>query len=129
MSDYILKFWPQNDTKEVKVDKIITGLTEAKILGETTVFWGEPAYKPGAMIHEYFEPKLQRDNSYFNTICLKVKEKDYGVVPGEEDFEYIDRNNVISIEGGKGAWDEWTKMCDKLKSITGDEYEGGWEIL
>ena len=129
MSDYILKFWPQKEIKDVKVDEIITGLDEAKIIGELTEFWGELAYKPGELIHKYFGPRLERDNSYFNTIVLKVKEKDYGVLPGEEDFEYIDRLNVVVIEGGEGAWDEWSRMCEKLKSITGDDYEGGWEIL
>ena len=81
------------------------------------------------MIHEYFEPKLERNNSYFDTIALKILETDYGVEDGEEDFEYIDRCNVISIEGGEGAFDEWNKMCELLKSITEDDYDGGWEIL
>ncbi|MGV8829870.1 MAG: hypothetical protein ACWA6U_16295 [Breznakibacter sp.] len=129
MSDFILKFWPKEEVKVVKVDKITAGLQDSNIIGEKTEFWGKPAFKPGSLIHEYFEPRLDRNSSYFDTIFLKISEKDYGVIPGEEDFDYIDRLNVIAIEGGEGAYDEWTKMCDLLKSITGDEYEGGWELL
>ncbi len=129
MSDFILKFWPKEEVNVTKVDEITSGLQDAKIIGEKTEFWGKPAYKPGQLINEYFEPRLERNNSYFDTIFLKISEKDYGVIPGEEDFEYVDRLNAIAIEGGEGAYDEWTKMCNLLKSITGDEYEGGWELL
>ena len=48
---------------------------------------------------------------------------------GIEDFEYVDRKNVISIKGGEGGFEEWKSMCSKLEEITGVEYEGGWEIL
>ncbi|HYG37199.1 MAG TPA: hypothetical protein VD908_01210 [Cytophagales bacterium] len=129
MSDFILKFWPKAEVQVAKIDEITTGLQDMKIIGERTEFWGKPAFKPGALIHEYLEPKLERNNSYFDTIFIKISEKDYGVIPGEEDFDYIDRLNVIAIEGGEGAFNSWTKMCEMLESITGDEYEGGWELL
>jgi len=131
MSDVILKFWPKDEVKEIKTGRITTELTEAKVLGEPTEFWGKPAFKPGQAINDYFEPKLNSEwaKSYFPSIALTVADKDYGVVEGEEDFEYIDRLNVVSIKGGEAAFDNWDKMCEKLKSITGDDYEGGWELL
>lgn len=131
MSDMILKFWPKEEVKEIKTEIITVELTEAKILGETTEFWDKPAFKPGQAINDYFEPKLNNEwaKSYFPTIALTVAEKDYGVLIGEEDFEYIDRLNVVSIKGGEAAFDKWEKMCEKLKAITGDDYEGGWELL
>ena len=131
MSDMILKFWPKEEVKEIKTEKITIGLTEAEVLGEPTEFWGESAFKPGQAINDYFEPKLSSEwaKSYFTTIALTVADKDYGVVQGDEDFEYIDRLNVVSIKGGEAAFDNWDQMCEKLKSITGDDYEGGWELL
>ncbi len=129
MSDFILKFWPKSEVKEVKTEKLKSELNSSKIIGEPTEFWGKPAFKPGQLIHEYLEPQLDRSNAYFDTISIVVSDKDYGVLQGEEDFEFIDRQNVIAIKGGEGEFNKWDKMCDKLKSITGDEYEGGWELL
>ena len=46
-----------------------------------------------------------------------------------EDFEFIDRNNVIAINGGDDYLSNWEALCESLEAITGDKYEGGWEIL
>lgn len=129
MSDFILKFWPQSEISEVKTDLLKSKLKEAKILGETTEFWGEPAFNPGSSINDFLEPKLDRDNPYFDTISVVVSDKDYGVIPEDDDVEFIDRVNVISIKGGDSIIDGWGKMCEILESITGDKYEGGWELL
>ena len=131
MSDIILKFWPRNEVEEVKTERITSELKDAKVLGEPTEFSGKAAFKPGQAINDYFEPKLNSEwaKMYFPTIVLTVADKDYGVLQGEEDFEYVDRLNVISIIGGEAAFENWDKMCEKLKSITGDDYEGGWELL
>lgn len=129
MSDFILKFWPKEDVKEVKTKNLKSELIDQKILGDETEFLGEHAYKPGQFINEYLEPKVNRDNLYFDTISIVVSDKDYGVLQGEEDFEFVNRLNVISIKGGEGGFNKWDKMCDKLESITGDAYEGGWELL
>jgi len=129
MSDFILKFWPKEEQSEVKTILLKEGLLNSKIIAEESEFWGKPAFNPGERINEYLEPKLDRSNPYFETIKITVEEKDYGVRMGSEDFEYIDRHNVISIKGGEGGFDKWISMCNKLKEITNDEYEGGWEIL
>lgn len=129
MSDFILKFWPKEEQSEVKTTKIIEGLSTSNIIAEESEFWGKPAYNPGETINEYLEPKIERSNPYFDTIKITVEDKNYGVRMGAEDFEYIDRNNVISIKGGEGSFNKWDAMCKKLNEITGDEYEGGWEIL
>lgn len=129
MSDYILKFWPKEEIQEVRVEEIEKGLTQFEIISSKSEFWGKPAFDPGQKIHEYFEPKLERSNPYFSTIKITIDEKDYGVRMGSEDFEYIDRNNVVSVKGGEGAFEKWEQMCNKLREITGDEYEGGWELL
>ncbi len=131
MSDYVLKFWPKENVTEIKTDKIISQLTKSNIIGETTEFWGKPAFKPGKEINSFFEPKLNDEwaEIYFSTIAIIISESDYGVIQGNEDFEYIDRKNVISIKGGEATFEKWNLMCEKLKEITGDEYQGGWEIL
>ena len=131
MSDCILKFWPKKEVKEVKTDQIIKGLSKANIIGAPKEFWGKPAFEAGESINDYFAPVLnpQWAKSYFPSIALTIEDKGYGVASGTEDFEYIDRLNVVSIKGGEGAFEKWNKMCDELKSITGDEYEGGWELL
>ena len=129
MSGFILKFWPKHEIKTVKTKEIENGLKESKVIGEITEFWGEPAFKPGDSIQDFFSPKLERNNSYFETIALTIEDENYGVIEGAEDFEYIDRLNVISIKGGEGAFNEWKAMCDRLKEITGDDYQGGWELL
>ncbi len=129
MSDFILKFWPKEEPSEIKTSQIKSGLLESGIIGLESEFWGEPAFYPGERIHEYFEPKLKRSNPYFDSIKIIINEKDYGVRMGIEDFEYIDRKNVVSIKGGEGGFNKWDVMCQSLTKITGDAYEGGWEIL
>lgn len=129
MSDFILKFWPKNEIKTVKTKEIEEGLKDSKIIGESTEFWGKAAFKPGDLIQDFLNPKLERSDLYFDTIALTIEDKNYGVIEGAEDFEYIDRLNVLSIKGGEGAFNEWEEMCDRLKEITGDDYQGGWELL
>jgi len=129
MSDYILKFWPKQEIQEIKTSPIKTELSKSEIIADETEFWGKPAFNPGQRLNEYLEPKLDRSNPYFDTIKITIEENDYGVRMGSEDFEYIDRKNVITIKGGEGGFNNWNAMCDKLKEITGDDYEGGWEIL
>ncbi len=129
MSDYILKFWPQNEVSEIKTSQIEKGLKEKQIIGESTEFWGKPAFKPGESINRFLDPLMERDSWYFDEIVLTISENDYGVEMGEEDFDYIDRNNVISIKGGDGTVEGWSKMCETLYDITGDQYKGGWEFL
>ena len=60
-------------------------------------------------------------------IC--VFENDYGIRDGEEDIETFERNNVVSLNEGDGSINNWSKLAKLLVQITGDEYEGGWEIL
>jgi hypothetical protein len=129
MSDIILKFWPKNDVAEIKAELLIEQLSELKIIGEESLFRGNPAYKSGIDFNDYFEPNLGKDNGYINSLYIKIAESDYGVIPGEGDFEYIDRNNVVSILGGDGTLDIWNRMVEMLTKITGDEYQGGWELL
>jgi len=129
MSDFILKFWPKENVALIKTAILKNDLQKSGIIADETEFWGKPAYLPGSQIHEFFQPKLERSNPYFETINITIDDSDYGVRMGTEDFEYIDRHNVISIKGGEGGFTEWSTMCTLLKDITGDEYEGGWEIL
>ena len=131
MSDFILKFWPKEEVEEVKTDKILKGLTDAQIIGRSKEFWGKPAFEAGTSMNDFFEPVLNPAwaNQYLSRIAVTIEDEDYGVAYGAEDFEYFDRLNVVSILGGDGTFENWDKMCDELKSITGDEYEGGWDIL
>ncbi|MBD0822711.1 hypothetical protein [Aestuariibaculum marinum] len=131
MSDCILKFWPKEEVKEIKTEQIKKGLHDSKIIDEPKELWGEQGYEAGSAMNDYFEPVLNPEwaKQYFPTIALMIEEKGYGVESGEEDFEYVDRLNVVSIKGGEGAFDSWNKMCAELEKITGDKYQGGWELL
>ncbi|OBQ54231.1 hypothetical protein JJL45_09925 [Tamlana sp. s12] len=129
MSDFILKFWPEKETNSDQTTELKKELTVSQIIGEETEFWGKPAYKAGKMLNNFLEPKLERNNPYFETIAITIEEKNYGVIEGTEDFEYIDRMNVISIKGGEGGFNKWNEMCEKLEEITGNKYQGGWELL
>ena len=79
-------------------------MRDSKIIDNTTEFEGKPVFNPGGSIQGFFSPILERNNPYFNTIVLTIEEKGYGVIEDEEDFEYIDRLNVISIKGGEGSF-------------------------
>ena len=129
MSDFILKFWPKEIVQQTKSNVLKIELRKVGIISDETEFEGKPAYNPGQNINDYLVPKLERFNPYFDTIKITIEDADYGVKMGSEDFEYIDRNNVISIKGGEGGFNKWDAMCKKLEEITGNEYEGGWEIL
>lgn len=129
MSDIILKFWPKDETKESKVEAIKSSLLDLHFIGQETEFWGKPTYKTGGHFNTYFEPLLNMPNPYIESLAIAISENDYGVIEGEEDFEYIDRKNVISILGGDGTFEKWDKVTDLLEKITGNEYQGGYELL
>ena len=129
MSDIILKFWPKNQVAEIKIELLKEKLSELKIIGEESEFWSKKAFKTGTDFNEYFEPNLGKDNGYINSLYVKISESDYGIIEGSEDFEFIDRNNVLSILGGDGTLHIWNRMTETLTKITGDVYQGGWELL
>lgn len=129
MSDIILKFWPKDETTESKMDVLKSRLIDAKFIGEESEFWGKPAFKTGEQFNIYFNPLLNIPNPYIESLAITISENDYGVIEGEEDFEYIDRNNVISILGGDGTFEKWDKVTDLLEDITGNEYQGGFELI
>ena len=129
MSDYILKFWPQDDIQTDKTNKIKFEFKQKLIVGEESEFWGKPAFKGGNKLSEYFGPKWELAPKYFSTLFIKIAESDYGVEQGSEDFEFIDRKNVISLLGADGTVESWTEMCTELERITGDKYKGGWDLL
>lgn len=129
MSDIILKFWPKEEITESKVETLKSQLINSQFLGIETEFWGKPAFKTGGLFQIYFEPLLNIPNPYIESLAITISENDYGVLEGEEDFEYIDRKNVISILGGDGTFEKWDKVIILLKEITGNEYQGGYELL
>ncbi|WP_299675794.1 hypothetical protein [uncultured Tenacibaculum sp.] len=129
MSDFILKFWPEENIQTDKTEKIKNQFKEKLIIGEESDFFGKPAFKGGDKLSEYFEPKWESAPKYFSTLFLTISKSDYGVEQGTEDFEYIERKNVISLLGADGTVESWTEMCSKLEKITGDKYKGNWELL
>lgn len=129
MSDIILKFWPQDEVTDNKTAAIKDGLLQAQLIGDETEFWDKPAFRPGSKFNTFFEPLLEPGSEYFQSLAVVISDEDYGVVEGDEDFEFIDRLNVVSILGGDGTFENWSVMTELLRKITGDEYQGGYEML
>jgi hypothetical protein len=130
MSDFILKFWPKEEVAEIKTALIKETLFHARIIGEASTDKDPPAYKPGADLNQYLDPGMEHDRPYFEKMYLEIHDKDYGVEENDEDdFDFFDRNNVVSLWGADGTMEHWENMCVKLEEITGDAYEGGWEVL
>lgn len=129
MSDYILKFWPKEDIKESKVEKIIEGLTSSKIIGDEEEYYGKPAYSAGELLKDHLDTETGVPDSFFEPVRITIADQDYGVEDGEDDYVFIDRNNVVSVLAADGRIESWDKMCKRLEEITGDQYVGGWEIL
>jgi len=129
MSDVILKFWPTDETTQDKTLIIVKELFSRGILGDETVFWGKPAYKLSSLATSLFVPGHDIESSYVQELAIFVKQKDYGVEFGEEDFEYIDRLNVVTINGGDGDLNRSQEFCEILCEITGDRYSSEFELL
>jgi len=126
MSDYILKFWPKNDVADNHTELIKSQLKKDNIISQNIEFWGKPAFKSGEKLGEMVG--INNPN-YVSELIVQIEEKGYGVEQGKEDFEYINRNNVISIKNGDGEMENWSKFEDYLTKLTQTEYKGGWELL
>ncbi|MDB3935699.1 hypothetical protein N9383_03140 [Granulosicoccus sp.] len=129
MSDIILKYWP---TYEVSMDKtrfIVEELKSQNILGDEIKFWGNPAYTLGIEAVRILAPHLSVDGSEIKNFAVFVKQEDYGIGFSEDDFEYIDRRNVITVNGGDGDLVRSKEFCNILLEITGDEYSTEFEML
>lgn len=131
MSDFILKFWPTKEVSEIKTAKIVSELKARGILGEETVHWGKAAFKIGDAALKLLLPISNYDmnSPYVQQLALIIEENGYGVGFGEEDFEFYDRHNVISVYGGDGELDHSKMFCQILFEITEDEYSVEFEIL
>lgn len=122
MSDFILKFWTKENHLEDQTELIEKKFKEDKIISEETKHWGKIVFKIGEMIGI-------ENEGYLNELRIQIEEKGYGVEEGEEDFEFIDRKNVIAVYNGDGGIENWIKFEQYLFKITGKEYKGGWELL
>ena len=126
MSDYILKFWPKENVTENQTDLIRTQLRNDKIISDEIEFWGKSAFKSGEKLGEMVGIN---NSNYVAELVVQIEAKGYGVEQGKEDFEYIDRNNVVSIKNGDGEMEKWTEFENYLTKLTKNEYKGGWELL
>lgn len=128
MSDIILKFWPVLNVEINKTSIIKEGLFKEGVIDKEIDFWGTPAFTAGNDFSLYIESVIDPSNPYFKDLAITISAKGYGVFSGSEEFEYIDRNNVIEVKGGDGSLEKWDKMLVLLEKITEDSYHGGWEI-
>ena len=126
MSDFILKFWPKENVDDNHTDLIKAQLRKDDIISDETEFWGKPAFKSGVNLGEMVGIN---NTNYVSELVVQIEEKGYGVDQGKEDFEYIDRNNVISIKNRDGEMENWSKFEEYLTQLTKTEYKGGWELL
>lgn len=129
MSDIILKFWPTNEVQIDKTSTLIEELKSRKMLGDEVDSWGMPAYSIGTEAAKLLASHLPADGLEVKNLAVFVKKEDYGIGIGEDDFEYINRLNVISVNGGDGDLQRSDEFCDILREITGDEYSTEFEIL
>jgi len=126
MSDYILKFWPRNNVTENQTELILKQLKDDNIISDEIEFWGKPAFKSGAKLGEMVGIN---NSNYVAELIVQIEVNGYGVEQGKEDFEYVDRNNVVSIKNGDGEMEKWSKFEEYLTKLTKNEYKGGWELL
>jgi hypothetical protein len=128
MSDFILKFWPKENVSENQTELIKAQFKKDKIISDEIEFWGKPAFKSGQRLGEMVG--INNEN-YTANLVVQIEEKGYGVEQGEEDFEYVDRNNVVSIKNGDGdgEMEKWSEFENYLSELTKNEYKGGWELL
>lgn len=126
MSDYILKFWPKENISENQTELIKAQFKKDNIISDEIEFWGKPAFKSGQRLGEMVG--INNEN-YTANLIVQIEQKGYGVEQGEEDFEYVDRNNVVSIKNGDGEMEKWSEFENYLSELTQNEYKGGWELL
>lgn len=126
MSDFILKFWTKENHLEDQTELIEKQFKEDKIISQETKHWGKAAYTSGANFGEMIGVE---NEVYLSELRIQIQENGYGVEEGEEDFEFVDRKNVIAVYNGDGEIDNWTKFEQYLSEITGKIYTGGWELL
>ena len=129
MSDYILKMWPKAEIIENKCEAIKSQLKTLGLVGEDVNHWNGKANRATKEIRNYLDYDFADKGLYSESLIIKISENDYGVRDGQDDYETFDRKNVLSIYEGDGTIIGWSKFNELLGEITGDEYEGGWEIL
>ena len=129
MSDFILKLWPKEQMNENKRQLLEAELKTNGLVSEPATHWSGKAFHATKELRNYLDFDFEDDGQYSESLIICVFENDYGIRDGEEDIETFDRNNVVSIYEGDGSINNWSKLAKLLEQITGDEYEGGWEIL
>jgi len=129
MSDFILKLWPKNQTNTNNRELIDSEFKARGLVAEKVEHWSGESYKGTSEIKNFLDYDFVDNGQYSASLIINISEKNYGIRDGEEDVETFDRNNVVSIYEGDGSIINWEKFANLLKKITGDEYEGGWEIL
>lgn len=129
MSDFILKLWPKEHIKDNKRDLLEAELKIHGLVSEPAKHWSGKAFQATKELSTFIDYDFEDDGKYSESLIICVFENDYGIRDGEEDSETFDRNNVVSIYEGDGSINNWSKLAQLLEQITGDEYEGGWEIL
>lgn len=134
MSDVFLRMWPRQGITEDKTDLICEGLIAAEVIAQTTDEWKLVYNAPGDRIHEYLETavKLDSGSEYFEQLSIMIEP--FGQAPmlpeQAEDFEYVERRNVVSITGGEGgSGEEWERLRQLLERITGDKYDAGYDLM
>ena len=129
MSDFILKLWTKDQINENKRELLEAELKNHGLVSAPTTHWGSEAFHATKELRNYLDFDFEDDGQYSESLIIWVSENGYGIRDGEEDIETFDRNNVVSIYEGDGSISNWSKFAKLLEQITGDEYEGGWEIL
>jgi len=129
MSTMYLKFWPKNVIKENKTELITRVFLEEHILKDKIDFWGMEAYTAGVnmelFIKGYNNVAKQRDIA----VTIKTESCILQYDEGIGDMIDVSRQNmveIVDVEGNFGAWD---KFCELLEVITGDEYQGDYEVF
>jgi hypothetical protein len=126
MAEFEIRFYPIEDVQKDKTEAIEQTLVQYGVLKLDSRSTSRKLFTAGDRIDDYID-----------SFSLVAKERSMGfvirktsdtVIAVDKEEQVLTRNNMFEIKDADGGIGNWDKLCDLLKSATGDIYKGNWEI-